>query len=47
MIVFVGSCNGASSAEASSDSKVTFAAESKRAVVLRLGGLAQPDLVDK
>ena len=47
MMVFVGSCNGASSAKACADSKVTFAAESKRAVVSRLGGLVQPDLVEK
>ena len=43
MMVFVGSWNEASSAGAWADSKVTFAAESKNAVVFRFGGLVQPD----
>ena len=47
MMVLVGSCNCASFAEACADNKVTFAAESKSAVVSRLGGLVQPDLVEK
>ena len=47
MIVFVGSCNAAMSAEALVESRVTFAAESSRTVVSRFGGLVQPDFEDK
>ena len=47
MIVFVGSCNVASSADALVESRVTFAAESRRAVVLRFGGLVQPEFENK